>query len=101
MINVVTTVYIKKGKNSDFLKKFKAVLSKIKQEQGCIEYFAAIDLDTKIPIQKLENNVIMILEKWVDIKCLHDHLNAPHMIKYLKEVQNLIENVSIKVLQEV
>lgn len=101
MITVVTTVGIKKDKKADFLKLFKDVLPKIKQELGCIEYFAAIDIDSKIPIQIMEENVIMILEKWDDIKSLYAHLNSEHMKKYLKQVETFVTNVSIKVLQEI
>jgi quinol monooxygenase YgiN len=101
MISVVTTVNVKKNKKLEFLEKFKEVLPKVKQELGHIEYFAAADIDSKIPIQDLNENVIMVLEKWESMKSLHNHLEAPHMQVFLKEVSNLVENVSIKVLQEI
>jgi quinol monooxygenase YgiN len=101
MISVVTTVNIKENGKSKFLEKFKEALPKVRQEHGCIEYFAAIDIDTKIPIQELNEKVIMILEKWADVKSLHDHLSAPHIQVFLKEVHDLVENISIKVLQEI
>ena len=101
MINVVTTVRVKKGKKVDFLKSFKDNLPKVKNESGVIEYFAATDIDSKIPIQNLDEDVIMILEKWDSLDSLHAHLKTAHMQKHLKQVESLIENVSIKVLQKV
>ena len=101
MINVVTTVNIKENEKSKFLEKFKEVLPKVKQEHGCIEYFAAIDIDSKIPIQELNEKVIIVLEKWADMKSLHNHLTTPHIQTFLKEVKNIVENISIKVLKEI
>lgn len=101
MISVVTTVIIKEGKKQAFLKKFKEILPKVQQEPGYIEYFAAADVDSKIPIQVIEENVVMILEKWHDVAALHKHLGTHHIQTFLKEVESFIENVSIKVLQEI
>jgi quinol monooxygenase YgiN len=101
MISVVTTVNIKENGRTKFLEKFRQVLPQVMAEHGCIEYFAAIDIDSKIPIQEFNEKVVMVLEKWIDMKSLHDHLNAQHIQTFLKEVQDVIENISIKVLQEV
>jgi len=100
MISVIASVRVKPGRISDFLDIFKAVMHEVRKEKGCIEYFPTVDVDTKLPPQVLDENIITIIEKWENLKALHDHLGAPHMMTYREKVRDLVEAVSIKVLQK-
>ncbi|MBE9521553.1 MAG: antibiotic biosynthesis monooxygenase, partial [Proteobacteria bacterium] len=71
-----------------------------RDENGCIEYFPAVDIDADLPPQSLDENVVTIIEKWENLEALRDHLNAPHMLAYKEKVKNIVEDVSLKVLQE-
>ena len=87
--------------DSDFIEIFKSNVSKVREEKGCIEYFPAVDMDANLPLQDMDVNMVTIIEKWQNLEALRAHLKAPHMIAYREKVKNLVENLSIKVLQEV
>ena len=72
----------------------------ILEEKGCVEYVPTIDIPTGLPIQKLNNNVVTIIEKWGSLEDLQTHLIAPHMLAYKEKVKNLVDKVSLKVLTE-
>jgi quinol monooxygenase YgiN len=52
-------------------------------------------------LQVLDKNVVTILEKWESLEALHAHLGSPHMLDYREKAKNVVESVSVKVLQEV
>lgn len=101
MISVVASIRVKPGKLSDYLAILKANMPVVKKEKGCIEYVPAIDVDTKLPPQVLDKNCVTLLEKWESLEALHAHLGSPHMLAYREKVKDLVEGVTIKVLQEV
>jgi len=100
MINVIASVRVKAGRRSDFLEIFKSNVPKVREEKGCIEYFPAVDVNAGLPPQILDENGVTIIEKWDSLEDLRNHLNAPHMQDYREKVGDLVEDSSIKVLQE-
>jgi quinol monooxygenase YgiN len=100
MINVIASIRVKTEKFSEFLEIFKSNVPSVREEMGCIEYFPAVDIDADLPPQSLDENVVTIIEKWESLEALRDHLNAPHMLAYKEKVKDIVEGVSIKVLQE-
>ena len=100
MINVIASVRVKAGRRSDFLEIFKSNVPKVREEKGCIEYFPAVDVDAGLPPQILDENGVTIIEKWDSLEDLRNHLNAPHMQDYREKAGDLVEDTSIKVLQE-
>lgn len=100
MISVIASVRVKAGKRSEFLEIFKANLPKVREEKGCIEYFPAVDVDSGLPPQALDEHMVTIIEKWESLKALRDHLTAPHMLAYKEKVQDIVEGATLKILQE-
>ena len=100
MINVIASIHIKEGRLSEFIEIFKTNIPKVLEEKGCVEYVPTIDIPTGLPIQKLNNNVVTIIEKWGSLEDLQTHLTAPHMLAYKEKVKNLVDKVSLKVLTE-
>lgn len=100
MIYVIASVHVKAGRVREFLDIFKAVMPEVRKEKGCIEYFPAVDVDTKLPPQILDENVVTIIEKWESLEALRDHLGAPHMLAYREKVRYIVEGVKLKVLEE-
>jgi quinol monooxygenase YgiN len=100
MINVIASVRVKAGSRSRFIEIFKSNVPDVKSEKGCIEYSPTVDIDANIPPQILDENVVTIIEKWESLEALNDHLGSPHMLSYREKVKDIVEDVSIKVLQE-
>lgn len=100
MINVLASIHIKEGRLSEFLEIFKSNVPNVLEEKGCIEYVPTIDCPTGLPPQELNNNVVTIIEKWESLEDLQAHLSAPHMVAYSKRVKDIVDKLSIKILEE-
>ena len=100
MISVIASVRVKADRLPQFIEVFKANVPKVREEKGCIEYFPAIDIDSGLPVQKLDKNVVTIIEKWESVEALRAHLKTPHMLTYREKVKDMVEDLSIKVLKE-
>ncbi|MBN2418069.1 MAG: antibiotic biosynthesis monooxygenase [Deltaproteobacteria bacterium] len=100
MINVIATVQVKKGKVKEFINLFKGIIPLVKAENGCIEYFPAVDLPTGLPPQDVNENVVTIIEKWESLDHLMAHLSTRHMAEHMEKEKDLVEKASIKILKE-
>lgn len=100
MIDVLAALQIKEGRVEEFLTIFKTVIPEVLAEKGCREYRPAVDVNSGLPAQEMNGNVVTIIEKWESLEELKAHLAAPHMAAYRERVKDLVENVDLKVLQE-
>lgn len=101
MVYVVVSVRVKEGKLAEYLALFGSVAHLVRQEEGCLQYVAATDLDAGLPPQVLDKDVVTIIERWRDVEALKNHLATPHMAEYSQETKALTEGRVIKVLKEV
>ncbi len=101
MIMVIASIRIRPGTRADYLAVLKHVTAEVRREKGCIEYLPAVDLDAGIPPQILDQDVVTIIEKWENLDALQAHLGSAHMLAYREKVKTMVENVTVKVLQEV
>ena len=100
MIHVLAQIETVPGHRDDFLVEFAQVAILVRQEAGCIEYGAAIDLATGIPVQNfLGETAVMIVEKWESIDHLKAHLVAPHMSDYRIRIKPFVKGVALRVLE--
>jgi quinol monooxygenase YgiN len=100
MINVLASIRVKEGMMPQFLSVFKANIPRVKAEKGCMEYLPTRDIDSKLPPQEFDRNVVTIIEKWESLEALQDHLKTPHMREYRNAVKDIVEGLSLKVLTE-
>ena len=100
MVNVLASITVKEGKRAEFIAAFKDNLPAVRAEDGCIEYFPAVDIDADLPPQQLDSNMVTVIEKWESLEALRAHLVAPHMLAYKEKVKDIVEGVALKVLQE-
>lgn len=99
MIHVLASVETLPDHRADFLAEFAKVAILVRQEDGCIEYGAAIDSTTDLPMQqKLGDNAVLIIEKWDSLDHLKAHLMAPHMSEYRIRVKPFVKSVQLQVL---
>ena len=99
MVSVLASIQIKEGQRAEFLEIFNANVPKVRQESGCIEYFPAVDIDAELSVQKVDENMVTVIEKWQSLDALRAHLATPHMLHYKEQVKSLVKDISLKVLQ--
>ena len=99
MITVLALIRVKAGKTPDFLEIFNDNVPNVREEKGCVEYFPAVDIDAGLPGQSLDPNLVTVIEKWEGIEDLRRHAGAPHMLAYREKVKDMVEDVSLRVLQ--
>jgi len=101
MIHVIASIRVKESRRPEFLDIFKGNVPTVREEKGCIAYFPTVDIDAELAPQSLDEKIVTIIETWENVAALRDHLNAPHMLSYKEKVKDIVEEVTIKVLQEV
>ncbi len=100
MIHVLAQVELNPGTREDFLAEFAKVAILVRQEAGCIEYGAAVDTPTGIPVQNfIGETVVLIIEKWESVDHLKAHLVAPHMTDYRVRIKPFVQSVRLQVLE--
>lgn len=101
MINVIASIKVTSSQLDAFIEIFKSNIPNVLNEEGCLEYSATIDFKTDIPIQVIDASIVTIIEKWESYPHLQTHLIAPHMLEYKTKVENMVESVSLKILENV
>ncbi len=103
MINVIASIRVRPGKRDELIKRFKANVPNVRAEDGCIDYYPTVDVSAGIsyPPQDLDEDIVTIIERWKNLAALEAHTKAAHMMSYKAAVKDLVEGVSIKVLQGV
>jgi len=100
MIHVLASITVKESERDAFLEIFKANVPKVLEEEGCVEYSATVDFPTEVPIQETNANVVTIIEKWETFAHLEAHFTAQHMLEYKAKVEGMVEDVSLKILED-
>jgi quinol monooxygenase YgiN len=99
MIHVIAVLTAKPGKREEVLRHFRANVPAVRAEKGCIEYGAAVDTDTGLPIQtKYGADTFVVIEKWESVEALKAHGAAPHMQAYAAKVKELMAGRVIHIL---
>jgi quinol monooxygenase YgiN len=100
MIHVLASITVKASEREAFLEIFKANVPNVLEEEGCVEYSATVDFPTELPIQESNENVVTIVEKWETFPHLEAHFTAPHMLEYKAKVEDMVEDVTLKILKD-
>lgn len=100
MIHVIASVSIRQGRRSEFIEIFKANVPNVLAEQGCIEYRPTVDILAGLDPQVVDENLVIVIEKWESLDHLRAHLSAPHMLDYREKVSSMVEGVVLKVLED-
>lgn len=100
MVHVVATIELRPGVRTRFLGEFQLVVPAVQAEDGCLEYGAAVDVPTGLPVQPpVRDHVVVVVEKWRDLPALQAHLAAPHMTAYRARVKDLVISTTLQVLE--
>lgn len=101
MITVIASIQVVPDKLLEFVKCFKENVPNVLAEDGCIEYYPTVDIETGLEVQEVDPYIVTIVECWDSIEALKLHLDAPHMKTYREQTKNLVKGVTLKVLQPV
>jgi quinol monooxygenase YgiN len=100
MICVIATIQVAPGRRDDLLALFRTLMSKVRAEQGCIEYTAMIDTRSGLAAQDpIRDNTLVVVEKWESIAALNAHLKTLHMAEYFEKAEDLRLSMSLQVLE--
>ena len=100
MIYVLASKTVKASEYDVFLEIFKANVPKVEKEEGCLEYSATVDFPTELPIQETSPNIVTVVEKLETFPHLQAHFTAPHMLEYKAKVEDMLKDVSLKILKD-
>ncbi|MEX2175095.1 MAG: putative quinol monooxygenase [Pirellulaceae bacterium] len=99
MIVVLATIELNPGCREDFLREFRQIVPLVRAEQGCVEYFPAVDHATHLPAQGApREDIVVVIEKWESVALLEAHLIAPHMMEYRPKVKEFVKRVDLQIL---
>ena len=102
MIKAITMIELFESKKDAFLTNFVAVMNQIRAEKGCLEYTPLVNFPTSLDHQKhLNDDTLVILEKWESLEDFENHLVAPHMLDYRMNVKTMIKSIYVHVLEPV
>jgi quinol monooxygenase YgiN len=102
MIHVIATIQIYPGRRAEFLAHLREIVPLVQAEAGCLEYGAAVEVESRIPVQAAPRpDVVTIVEKWQDIDALTLHLAQSHMVEYRLRVRELVDWVDLRILEPV
>lgn len=100
MIDVIASIRVKPGCRDKLLARFHANVPHVLAEDGCVHYYPTVDIDSGLPPQQMDENVVTVVEQWASLDYLLAHIKAPHMLTYREDVKGWIEGVSLKVLKK-
>jgi len=100
MITVIASIHVKPGHIPQFIDIFKSNLQAVLAEEGCIEYYPTVDIQTGLPPQELDEKVVTVVEKWENVDALRNHLGTPHMLAYRERTKDIVLKLTVKVLKE-
>ena len=102
VIHVIATVELHPGTRDRFVHELALLEPQVTAEDGCLEYGAAVDLATGLPVQASPRpDVVIIIEKWKTLDALMAHLAAPHMKPYRERVKDYVIGTTLQVLAPV
>jgi len=98
-VNVLAFITARPGKRDEVLAAFEANVPAVHAEDGCIEYFAAVDTPDAGPIQTpVGADSFVVIEKWQSMEHLKAHAASEHMKAYGAKVKDLLAERVIRVL---
>ncbi len=98
-VNVLAFITAKPGMRDAVLEAFNNNVPNVHAEDGCIEYFAAVDTADAGPIQTpIGPDSFVVIEKWESMDHLKAHGASDHMKAYAVSVKDMLAERVIRVL---
>ena len=99
MIHVIAIITAKPGQRDAVLAAFRANMSAVHAEPGCLEYGPVIDAADAGPLQtRLGDDSFIVVEKWESVEALKAHAATPHMAAYGAKTKAMLAQRTVHVL---
>jgi quinol monooxygenase YgiN len=98
MIHIVAVLTAKMGHRAALLAAFQSIVPAVREEPGCIEYRAVIDLDTS-PV-KFGADAVVVIEKWQDQAALDVHNEGEALKGFLEKTKHVLAQADVYLLQD-
>lgn len=90
---------LRPGVRERVLQEIAAVCPEVRREEGCLDYCAAVDVQSGLARQQpLRADVVTIIERWRDLEALAAHSAAPHVQELRKRIADSVLYSSMYVL---
>ncbi|MEX2672643.1 MAG: putative quinol monooxygenase [Phycisphaeraceae bacterium] len=101
MIHTIAFIRIKPGGRERFLEIFHALVPEVLAEEGCLAYGPTVDVDAGLGDVQVgpDENMVTVVEQWESVPHLQAHLAAPHMDRFREEAGELIESLTVRVVE--
>ena len=99
MIHVIATIAHRPGRRDDLLAEVRRIVDTVRDEDGCLAYGPAIDVETDLAPSPPRADVVTVVEQWSGLDALRAHLAAPHMAEFRDRVKEIVTNVSLSILE--
>jgi quinol monooxygenase YgiN len=97
MIHIVAVLTAKMGHRAALLAAFTAIVPAVREEPGCIEYQAVIDLDTSPA--KFGADAVVVIEKWADQAAFDAHNEGAALRAFQEKAKHILAQADIYLLQ--
>ncbi|MEZ5395158.1 MAG: putative quinol monooxygenase [Bryobacterales bacterium] len=78
VIDVIATINLKPGVRDQFLAIFNANVPNVLAEDGCHQYYPAVDIASGHSRAESSYDRVTVVEKWRDVAALAAHSASPH-----------------------
>ncbi|MDR3426167.1 MULTISPECIES: putative quinol monooxygenase [Silvimonas] len=100
MITVIAEIKTRPGQRATVLQAIDKLIPLVLAEDGCSGYLPLVDVATELPWQHTAPDSIFMLEYWESVSHLEKHLAVEHMKKHAAAVKDMVDGVSIHVLDK-
>lgn len=99
MVQLIVTVVTRPGRAGDYIAAFKALASKVREEEGCIEYDIYQDSNDPRFDNKVRPDTVVLCEKWSSIDALQKHTRGSAALdEFRKQVRDIKQESSYVLL---
>lgn len=101
MLTIIAEIYTHEGAGhrQAVLDAFQKIIPTVLVEDGCHGYEPLIDHLPAIEMTALNQNSIVMLEKWQSTEHLEAHMRTAHMLKHFETTKDHVVDVKVRILE--
>ena len=99
-VHVIAVIQARPGRRAEVLAAFNANVPAVHEEEGCIEYGAAVDAEAGAFQTEYGEDTFVVIEKWASLDALRAHGASAHMAAYAAKTKEMIASRTIHVLTD-